>query len=143
MTKPAYRGTDIEQEVEQIRNQAQDAQAAIAQIRGHAHRANNAIAVTVNARGRLESLQLTPQALRLGPDALAATIGDCIAEASQQAEDSARTVAERFKDNPRIREATTAISSLLTQPQTRRNPRLDDDRRFDEFSRDPLGHHRQ
>ncbi|MDG3014659.1 YbaB/EbfC family nucleoid-associated protein [Speluncibacter jeojiensis] len=143
MTNPAE-PDDLEAQVAEIRRLAQQAQETVARVRGQANAANGAVAATVDARGRVDDLRLSPQALRMTADDLASAIADCIRGAQDQAAESARTATQAFADRSEIRGALAAMDEFAAEPAATAVPdRQEDDDYFDEFTRDPLGRSRE
>ena len=132
--------TDIEQDIVDIRRRANEVQEAIDKVRGKADGVNGAVEVTVDARGRLQSLRLTPQALRLNADELAAHIVACANSAVDKSEAAVHAASKPFTDDLRIREALDAIKSFdaETDPAKFSAKAVSDDAYFDALNEDPL-----
>ncbi len=132
---------DVSDQVTQLRRNAHQAQLAVGQVRGHATAANGAIDVEVNARGRIQTLHLTRQALQLAPAELSAKIIDCIRQAEQDACRAAAEVAGQFTEDPRTREATELLDSFTAEDRAEPTSSSSDDY-FEQLNSNPLGDHR-
>jgi DNA-binding protein YbaB len=132
---------DVSDQVTQLRRNAHQAQLAVGQVRGHATAANGAIDVEVNARGRIQTLHLTRQALQLAPAELSAKIIDCIRQAEQDACRAAAEAAGQFTEDPRTREATELLDSFTAEDRAEPTSSSSDDY-FEQLNSNPLGDHR-
>ncbi len=140
---------DVSDQVTQIRRNAHQAQLAVGQVRGHAIAANGAIDVEVDARGRIQTLHLTHQAVQLAPAELSAKIIDCTRQAEQDARRAAAEAASQFTDDPRTREATDLLDSFTAdtgenrvEPTPSSSEQHSDDY-FEQLDNNPLGDHRE
>lgn len=141
MTDYTAWAADASDQVTLLRRNAHQAQFAVGQVRGHATAANGAIDVEVDARGRIQTLHLTRQALQLAPPELSAKIIDCTRQAEQEARRAAAEAAGQFTEDPRTREATELLDSFTAEDRAEPTSSSSDGY-FEQLNNNLLGDHR-
>jgi DNA-binding protein YbaB len=123
--------------------------AALAQLKANAVSRDGAVSVTVDAKGHLLGIRLTPQATRLGEIGLASVLLDTIRRAETDAARLTEEVMRPLTGDPRMIETVEAARQLMgqaSQPSASQQSRGMTEEEMDEFyarfSDDPFGHNR-
>ncbi|GAB2651275.1 hypothetical protein GCM10027169_16160 [Gordonia jinhuaensis] len=109
MSDPDF--ADLNAELVEIDATSKQLQFEIAQVRGRGRFSSGEVSVTVDARGRVQSLELSPQALHRGAAALAEGIMQCIREAERQADAASADIVGRLRRDPVFAQAMSALDA--------------------------------
>ncbi|WP_433728554.1 YbaB/EbfC family nucleoid-associated protein [Nocardia sp. CA-129566] len=101
--------------VADLERKTRSVQAALEQIRVRVPSRNGELGVTVDARGHVLDIRLTPQALRLGEVGLARALVETMKRAEKAAAQQAAEAAAPLTSDPRIAETLSASRRLLDE----------------------------
>ncbi|MEU6190284.1 YbaB/EbfC family nucleoid-associated protein [Nocardia sp. NPDC047038] len=108
--------------VAEWRRKNNDLGRALARVAVRAGSRNGELGVTVDARGKVTDLRLTPQALRLGEVQLARVLLETIQRAQSDAQQQVEAMSRPYTEDPDAAAAMKFLHEILGEHAPRRRP---------------------